>query len=44
MKTGQYFRSTMIVLEGIVKIYREDNEGNEFFIYYIEPGQALHYQ
>jgi CRP/FNR family transcriptional regulator len=40
MKTGQYFRSTMIVLEGVVKIYREDDEGNEYFMYYIEPGQA----
>jgi CRP/FNR family transcriptional regulator len=28
------------VIEGIVKIYREDDEGNEFFIYYLEPGQA----
>ena len=24
----------------MVKIYREDEEGNEFFIYYLEPGQA----
>ena len=24
----------------MVKIYREDDEGNDFFIYYLEPGQA----
>ncbi len=40
MKTGQYFRSAMIVIEGLVKVYREDEEGNEFFMYYLEPGQA----
>ena len=28
------------MLLGMVKIYREDDEGNEFFIYYLEPGQA----
>ena len=40
VKKGQYFKSSLIVLEGLVKIYREDDEGNEFFIYYLEPGQA----
>jgi len=40
MKTGQYFRSTMLVLRGLVKVYREDEEGNEYFIYYLQPGQA----
>jgi CRP/FNR family transcriptional regulator len=40
MRTGQYIRSTMLVLEGLVKIYREDDEGNEFFMYYIEGGKA----
>jgi CRP/FNR family transcriptional regulator len=40
MRTGQYFRSTMIILNGLVKIYREDEDGNEFFMYYLQPGQA----
>lgn len=40
MKTGQYIRSTMIVVDGVVKVYRQDDEGSEFFMYYIEPGQA----
>jgi CRP/FNR family transcriptional regulator len=40
MRTGQYFRSTMLVLTGLIKIYREDEEGNEFFMYYLQPGQA----
>ncbi|ULQ51542.1 Crp/Fnr family transcriptional regulator [Flavihumibacter fluvii] len=40
MKTGQYFRSTMLILNGLVKVYREDDQGNEFFMYYLEPGEA----
>lgn len=40
MRTGQYFRSTMLVVDGLVKLYREGEDGGEFFIYYIEPGNA----
>lgn len=40
MKTGQNIRSTMLILKGLVKIYREDEEGDEFFMYYLQPGQA----
>lgn len=40
MKPGQYFRSTMLIISGLVKVYREDEEGNEFFIYHLQPGQA----
>jgi CRP/FNR family transcriptional regulator, anaerobic regulatory protein len=40
MRQGQYFRSTMIILKGLVKIYREDEEGNEFFMYHLGPGKA----
>ena len=40
MKTGQYFRSVIIVVSGLIKIFREDDEGNEYFMYYLQPGQA----
>lgn len=40
MRTGQYFRSTMLIVDGLVKVYREDDQGNEFFMYYLQPGQA----
>nr|WP_294905450.1 Crp/Fnr family transcriptional regulator [uncultured Lacibacter sp.] len=40
MRKGQYIRSTMLVLNGLVKIYREDDEGNEFLMYYLKPGEA----
>lgn len=40
MRTGQYIRSTMLLLSGLLKVYREDDEGNEFLMYYLEPGSA----
>lgn len=40
MRTGQYIKSTMLLMSGTIKIYREDEEGNEFFMYYLHPGQA----
>lgn len=40
MRKGQYIRSTMLILSGLVKVYREDEEGNEFLMYYLKPGEA----
>ncbi|MHB1177683.1 MAG: Crp/Fnr family transcriptional regulator [Daejeonella sp.] len=40
MTTGQYFRSTMLVVEGRIKLYRQSPDGGEFFMYYLEPGNA----
>lgn len=40
LKIGQNIRSTMMVLEGTIKLYQEDEMGNEYFMYYISPGQA----
>jgi CRP/FNR family transcriptional regulator, anaerobic regulatory protein len=40
VKTGQYFRSILLIVDGLVKVYREDQQGDEFFIYYLQPGQA----
>ena len=40
LKIGQTIRSTMLIIEGLVKLYREDDEGKEFFIYHLDAGQA----
>lgn len=40
MRTGQYIKSTILVTKGKIKIYREDEDGSEFFMYYLMPGQA----
>ncbi|MBP7555429.1 MAG: Crp/Fnr family transcriptional regulator [Chitinophagaceae bacterium] len=40
MRTGQYIKSTVLVLSGRIKIYRENEEGSEFLMYYLGPGEA----
>jgi len=40
MQTGQNMRSTILIAEGLVKLYREGDDGNEFFMYYLQPGNA----
>jgi CRP/FNR family transcriptional regulator len=40
MKTGQYFKSAVLIVSGRVKLYREGEEGNEYFMYFLEPGSA----
>lgn len=40
MRPGQNIRSAVLVIDGLVKIYREDEEGDEFFMYYLDEGEA----
>ncbi len=40
MRTGQFIRSTVLVVDGLIKVSRNDNEGNEFFMYHIGAGEA----
>jgi CRP/FNR family transcriptional regulator, anaerobic regulatory protein len=40
MRTGQYIKNTVLVVKGKIKIYREGEDGGEFFMYYLQPGQA----
>lgn len=40
IRTGQYINNTLLVVHGQIKIYREGENGGEFFMYYLQPGQA----
>jgi len=40
MKKGQFIRSALLIVSGRVKLYRENDAGEEFFMYHIEPGEA----
>jgi CRP/FNR family transcriptional regulator len=40
MEIGHYFRSTMLITEGRIKLYRQGEDGGDFFMYYLEPGNA----
>src|SRR5690242_16486564 len=40
MRPGQYFKNSLLILEGRVKLYREGENGEEYFLYYLEKGNA----
>jgi len=40
IKTGQNIRSTALVLSGSIKVFRESEEGGEFLVYFLKPGNA----
>jgi CRP/FNR family transcriptional regulator len=40
MRSGQYLKSTLLVTKGRVKLFTNGEDGEEFFMYYLEPGQA----
>lgn len=40
VRAGQYLKHTVLVVEGLIKIYRESDTGGEAFLYYLEAGNA----
>ena len=40
MRTGQFIKSTYLILEGRIKVYREHEDGGEFLIYFLSGGEA----
>ncbi|MBS1521928.1 MAG: Crp/Fnr family transcriptional regulator [Bacteroidetes bacterium] len=40
VRSGQYVKNTMLIAKGLIKIYREGEDGGEFFMYHLEPGNA----
>jgi CRP/FNR family transcriptional regulator len=40
IREDQYIRSFPIVLTGLIKVCRTDEEGNELLLYYLRPGEV----
>lgn len=40
MDIGQKVEQIPLIVNGIVKVFREDEEDNEIFLYYLNPGEA----
>jgi CRP/FNR family transcriptional regulator len=40
LSEGKYIRTFPIVLEGLIKVCRNDTEGREVLLYYLNPGQV----
>ncbi|MCO6493194.1 MAG: Crp/Fnr family transcriptional regulator [Phaeodactylibacter sp.] len=40
MDFGSYVKIVPLIIEGSIKVSREDEEGNELFLYYLQPGET----
>ena len=40
MHAGGYFKTTILVVDGLIKLYREGDDGGEYFMYYLEGGEG----
>jgi CRP/FNR family transcriptional regulator len=40
MSIGGSFKTIPLIVEGSIKVVREDQEGNELFLYFLEPGET----
>lgn len=40
LNSGEYIKVIPLLIEGLIKIYREDDEGNEILLYYINSGES----
>lgn len=40
IRNGMYIKHAMLIIKGMVKLYTDGENGEEFFMYYLEPGQA----
>lgn len=40
LKENSYVKVIPLLISGLIKIYKEDESGNEVLLYYIEPGES----
>lgn len=40
LNVGDYIKVIPLVVHGVVKVFREDDDAREAFLYYIQPGQS----
>jgi len=40
IEIGEYMKTFPMILTGLIKIIREDDEGGEIFLYYLTPGET----
>jgi CRP/FNR family transcriptional regulator len=42
LQKDQRYLGNLLVLEGLVKVFRKGEGGKEFFLFFIEPGEAIY--
>jgi len=40
LREGQYVKVIPLLISGLVKVFKEDDSGNEVLLYYIKPGES----
>lgn len=40
LKEGAYIKTIPLLVSGLVKVYKEEENGNEVLLYYIQPGES----
>ncbi|MEE9361001.1 MAG: Crp/Fnr family transcriptional regulator [Cellulophaga sp.] len=40
LRTGGYIKGIPLLVSGLIKVFKEDESGNEVLLYYIEPGES----
>jgi len=40
LKENSYVKVIPLLISGLIKVYKEDESGNEILLYYIEPGES----
>lgn len=40
IESGEYMKTFPMLLTGLIKIFREEDEGSEIFLYYLTPGET----
>ncbi|MFD0862917.1 Crp/Fnr family transcriptional regulator [Sungkyunkwania multivorans] len=40
LRTGAYIKLIPLVISGLIKVYKEEENGNELLLYYIKPGES----
>ncbi len=42
LQSGEKYFGNLLVLDGLVKVFRKAEDGREFFLFFIEPGEAIY--
>ena len=42
LQNGQHYSGNLLVLNGLVKVFRRDENGNEIFLFFVVPGEAIY--
>lgn len=42
LQDGEHYFGNLLVIDGLVKVFRKADDGRDIFLFYIEPGEAIY--